>query len=163
MCVIARATYYRLSIYLGWWWSKRNNYSGKTSLRPSPHYRYTIPYLNQCWRIIVNWALGKFQWNLNRNSYTFIQENAIENVVCQISGHFVQWGRGGWVNWLMVQQQCCRDACQISEGLGKLFSYSFSTAKPRARTGSKMPAHSKALESPTLNANSAIFYELVTF
>ena len=38
-------------------------------------------YLNQCWNI-VNWTLSnKFQWNLNRNSYIFIQENAFENVV----------------------------------------------------------------------------------
>ena len=30
----------------------------------------------------VNWTLGnKFQWNLNRNSCNFIQENAFENVV----------------------------------------------------------------------------------
>ena len=33
-------------------------------------------YLNQCWNI-VNWTLeNKFQWNVNRNSYIFIQENA---------------------------------------------------------------------------------------
>ena len=42
-------------------------------------------YLNQCW-IIVNWALrNKLQWNLNRNSYIFIQENAFENVVCEMA------------------------------------------------------------------------------
>ena len=47
-------------------------------------------YLNQCWRI-VNWTLGnKFQWNLSRNSHTSIQENSIENAVCQIGGLFVQ-------------------------------------------------------------------------
>ena len=28
-------------------------------------------------------------WNFNQKLYTFIQENAIENV-CQIGGHFVQ-------------------------------------------------------------------------
>ena len=38
-------------------------------------------YLNQCWDI-VKWALGnKLQWNLNWNSYIFIQEYAFENVV----------------------------------------------------------------------------------
>ena len=38
-------------------------------------------YLNQCWNI-VNWTLrNKLQWNLNRNSYIFNQENAFENVV----------------------------------------------------------------------------------
>ena len=46
--------------------------------------------LNQCWPI-VNWTPGnKFQWNLNRNSVIFIQENAFENVVCHNGGHFVQ-------------------------------------------------------------------------
>ena len=30
------------------------------------------------------------KWNLNWNSNIFIQENAIENVVYQIGGHFVQ-------------------------------------------------------------------------
>ena len=44
-------------------------------------------YLNQCW-LIVNWTLGnKLQWR--------IQENAIENVVCQNGGHFVQ-GEMSW-------------------------------------------------------------------
>ena len=47
-------------------------------------------YPNQCW-FIVNWTPGnKFQWNLNRNFISFIQENAFENVVCQYGGHFVQ-------------------------------------------------------------------------
>ena len=38
-------------------------------------------YLKQCWNV-VNWTLGnKLQWNLNRNLYIFIQENAFENRV----------------------------------------------------------------------------------
>ena len=42
-------------------------------------------YLNQCWNI-VNWTLrNKFQWNLKQNSYIFIQENALENVVWKIA------------------------------------------------------------------------------
>ena len=41
-------------------------------------------YLNQCWNI-VNWTLeNKHQWNLNRNSYIFIQENAFENIICEM-------------------------------------------------------------------------------
>ena len=41
--------------------------------------------LNQCWNI-VNWTLrNKLQWNFNRNSYIFIQENALENVVCEMA------------------------------------------------------------------------------
>ena len=40
---------------------------------------------NQCWNM-VNCAPGnKLQWNLNRNAYIFIQENALENVVWEIS------------------------------------------------------------------------------
>ena len=47
----------------------------------SPSRRQAI-YQNQCWNI-VNLTLGnKLQWNLNRNWYIFIQENAFENIVC---------------------------------------------------------------------------------
>ena len=43
------------------------------------------PYLDQCWNM-VNLTLGnKFQWNFNRNSNIFIQENAIKNVVCEMA------------------------------------------------------------------------------
>ena len=42
-------------------------------------------YLNQCWNI-VNWTLrNKIQWNSNRNPNIFIQENALENVVCEMA------------------------------------------------------------------------------
>ena len=42
-------------------------------------------YLNQSW-YIVNWTLrNKLQWNLNRNSYIFIQENAFENIVWKMA------------------------------------------------------------------------------
>ena len=35
---------------------------------------------------IVNWTHGnKLQWNFNRNSNIFIQENAFENVVCEMA------------------------------------------------------------------------------
>ena len=48
---------------------------------------WTAPshYLNECW-YIVNWTLRKkCQWNINRNSNIFIQENAFVRVVCEIS------------------------------------------------------------------------------
>ena len=48
---------------------------------------WTAPshYLNQCWNI-VNWTLGnKLRENFNRNSNIFIQENAFENVVCEMA------------------------------------------------------------------------------
>ena len=35
---------------------------------------------------IINWTpRNKLQWNFNRNSYIFIQENAHENVVCKMA------------------------------------------------------------------------------
>ena len=41
-------------------------------------------YLNQCWNI-VNWSLrNKLQWNSNRCSNIFIEENTFENVVCEM-------------------------------------------------------------------------------
>ena len=64
------------------------------SMRPSDAYMHLIGsivwtapshYLNHCWNI-VNWTLGnKLQWNFNRNSNIFIQENAFENVVCKMA------------------------------------------------------------------------------
>ena len=34
----------------------------------------------------VNWTLiNKFQWNVIRNSNIFIQENALQNVVCEMA------------------------------------------------------------------------------
>ena len=42
-------------------------------------------YRNQWWNII-NWNLrNKLQWNLKRNSYIFIQDNAFENVVWKMA------------------------------------------------------------------------------
>ena len=39
----------------------------------------------KCWNI-VNWIpRNKYQWHFNRNSYNFIQENAFENVVCEMA------------------------------------------------------------------------------
>ena len=55
---------------------------------------WTAPshYLNQCWNI-VNWTLGnKLQWNFNRNSNIFIQQNAFENVVCKMVS-ILSWPR----------------------------------------------------------------------
>ena len=41
--------------------------------------------LNQCWNF-VHWTLkNKLQWNLNRNSNIFIEENTRENVICEMS------------------------------------------------------------------------------
>ena len=44
---------------------------------------------------IVNWTLrNKVQWNLNRNSCIFIQENVYENIVCEMAAIL---SRGRWV------------------------------------------------------------------
>ena len=52
-------------------------------------------YLNQCW-IIVNWTLrNKLQLNFNWNSYIFIQENALDKVVCKMAAILSQ---PQWVN-----------------------------------------------------------------
>ena len=43
------------------------------------------PYLNQCWNI-VNWTLmNKLRWKFDENSNVFIQENALENVGCEMA------------------------------------------------------------------------------
>ena len=60
-------------------------------------------YLNQCWNI-VNFSLrNKFQWNFNRNSSIFIQENAFENVVCQMASILSrpQWVKHWFRKWLI--------------------------------------------------------------
>ena len=51
---------------------------------------YSAPshYLNQCW-VIVNWTnSNKVQCTFNQNSNFFIQENAFENVACEIAAIF---------------------------------------------------------------------------
>ena len=42
-------------------------------------------YWNQCWNIVNLNLRNKLQWNLKRNSCIFIQENAFENVVCEMA------------------------------------------------------------------------------
>ena len=42
-------------------------------------------YLNQCCNIVNRILRNKLQWNFNRNSNVFIQENALENVVCEMA------------------------------------------------------------------------------
>ena len=72
-----------------------------TLLRPNDAYRRHPPrpslvqiwlvawltpshYLDQCWSIVNLTRRNKLHWNVNRNSYIFIQENAFENVVCKM-------------------------------------------------------------------------------
>ena len=49
------------------------------------HWMAPSHYLKQC-QIIVNWTLSnKLQCNFNRKSNIFIQENALEHVVCEMA------------------------------------------------------------------------------
>ena len=51
-------------------------------------------YLNQSWNI-VNWNLrNKLEWNFQQNSYIFIQENAFENIVCEMVATLSEPQRG---------------------------------------------------------------------
>ena len=64
--------------------------------------------------LLSMWTPGNiFQWNLKRNSIIFIQENAIENFICQNGGHFVQGEVSQWVNpqQLKVQPQWKECTC----------------------------------------------------
>ena len=70
---------------------------GESSIHPHPHphpdtgnglsrIQYHPEYhLKHCW-LIVHWTLGnKFQWNLNKNTPIFIQENGFEQVICKMT------------------------------------------------------------------------------
>ena len=51
----------------------------KLTIKPLSHY------LNQCWKFVNLNLRNKIQWNLKRNSCIFIQENAFQNVVCEMA------------------------------------------------------------------------------
>ena len=46
-------------------------------------------YLNQCWNIVNCTLMNKLQWNFNRNSNIFTEENAFENVFCKMTSIFL--------------------------------------------------------------------------
>ena len=60
---------------------------------------YSAPshYLNQCSLIVNCTTRNKLQWNSKQNSKLFIEENAFENVVCEMAA-ILSVGR--WVNSL---------------------------------------------------------------
>ena len=41
-------------------------------------------YQNQCWNIVNKTLRNNIQWNFNRKSNIFIEENTFENVVCEM-------------------------------------------------------------------------------
>ena len=50
------------------------------------------PAPSQCWNV-VKWTLrNKLQWNLNRNTHIFIQENALENIVWKMAA-ILSWSQ----------------------------------------------------------------------
>ena len=75
-------------------------------------------YLHQCWNI-VNWALrNKLQWDLNWNSYIFIQENTLKNVVRKMMAilsrpQCVKCGLSGFWWAYAYRQQPLWKACQF--------------------------------------------------
>ena len=77
-------------------------------------------YLKQYW-IIVNWALGnKLQWNFNRNSKFFVQENSLEHVVCEMASILSrpQWvktrrGRIFIFLTLTIAPTCYKKWCEV--------------------------------------------------
>ena len=60
----------------------------------SPVRRQTI-YLNQYCLIVKGTFRNNFQWNFNQNTKPFIHENALGNVVCEMTA-ILSWGR--WFN-----------------------------------------------------------------
>ena len=98
-----------------------HQWTGSTLLQVMSCRLFSAKPLPETLLVIVNWTLGnKFHWNQNRNSYIFIQENAIENVVCQIGDHFCPEGDelrkvvGTWVCSNQVYHAvriliCCSD------------------------------------------------------
>ena len=68
-------------------------------------YMASSHYLNQC-RVIVNLTLrNKRQWNFNQNTNIFIDENASENIVCEIAAILCRerWSqRTSLPTWLVV-------------------------------------------------------------
>ena len=69
------------------------------------HWSVPSHYLHQCWNI-VNWTFHWkiFQWNVDRNSNIYIQENPFENVVPKVATilsrpHCVNWLAPGGSLW----------------------------------------------------------------
>ena len=50
----------------------------------APSRRQVIIWTNAS-HIAKSTLMKKLQWNINQNSYIFIQENAFENVICNMS------------------------------------------------------------------------------
>ena len=72
--------------------------------------------MNQPWDI-VDWTLrNKLQWNFNRNSNIFIQENAFESVVCEMAAILSrpQCVYDTWLLWRYLLVEWLWMYCDIS-------------------------------------------------
>ena len=75
-------------------WTVNSLHKGPVTWAAQSHY------LNQCWNI-VNCTLGnKRRRNFNRNQHIFIQENAFENVICEMAASLT---RPQYVNTIPYQ------------------------------------------------------------
>ena len=89
-------------------------------------FRCQAIYLNQCWNIVNSNFKNKFQRNLKRNSYIFIQENAFENVVWERAAILP---RPQSVKWLMAwrsrkkihQEATQRIVDMMTSSIGNIF------------------------------------------
>ena len=72
------------------------------SLRPSDAYMRQCHYQNQCWNIVNKTLRNKLQWNFNRNSNIFIQENAFESVVCEEAAILSRPQCVNYAHWLLA-------------------------------------------------------------
>ena len=71
--------------------------------------RLTACRMKQCC-VIVNWTLkNKLHWNSNQNTTLFVEENAFENVVCEMAAILPGgggWGVGmGWWGWVRRKER----------------------------------------------------------
>ena len=64
--------------------------------------------MSQCCNIVNSNLRIKFRWNLKRNWYISIQENAFENAVCEMAS-ILSRPRGRYLDW------CCMMNTMISE------------------------------------------------
>ena len=84
-------------------------------------------YLNQCWNI-VNWTLrNKFQLNFYRNAYIFIQENALENGVCEMAAFLS--GPQCVKGWMCLQGEHVSTIHSLSQGIPKPGVTTFGTKR----------------------------------
>ena len=70
--------------------------------------------LNQWWPVVNLTHKNKLEWNFNQYVITFIQENALQNVVCKIS-------------WILIGHQCVNILISHDAMMPKNFSASSSS------------------------------------